>query len=521
MQNQNDKLDVELYRQCQKSPIFFIDKIWKLIPQPIKPEYKDLVSTLISDKNFKEINKNHFEDFIKGKHITWQQWIILLMVENAIKGEGKKKISVVSGHGIGKDACLSWLIIWHLFCFKNSQIPTTAPTSELMHDVLWKEIKVWLDRMKPELSNLFDWTTGYIRVKESPETWFARARTARKEAPEAIAGVHGDYVMIAVDEASGVPEEIYKSAEGSLTGANVFVILIGNGTRNEGYFYDTHHAFAYMWQIASFDSNDSPIVEKDFISGIIDKYGVESDEYKIRVSGHFPSAEQVDEKGWIPLISEHQINQVSFDTEFTGRVKLGIDPSGEGDDMTIWKGRDNFIEKTIGKESTSTSKTIARKTVEIMEHFKLRNFDVVIDNFGEGANVSQEIMAIMPRDRTLPAYYTRGVNWADDATDSETYLNKRAECYFRLRNWLLKGGSVTDDITKRELVGIKYRNNLQGKKQIMDKPNMKKILGKSPDRSDALALTFYDEETIANESSYIEQAKEDKNFDRFGLFGEI
>jgi hypothetical protein len=108
--------------------------------------------------------------------------------------------------------------------------------------------------MKPELSDLFDWTAGYIRVKENPETWFARARTARKEAPEAIAGVHGDYVMIAVDEASGVPEEIFKSAEGSLTGANVLVLLIGNGTRNEGYFYDTHHAFAYMWQTASFDS---------------------------------------------------------------------------------------------------------------------------------------------------------------------------------------------------------------------------------------------------------------------------
>ena len=513
--------DVELYKKYKNSPIFFIEGIWGLIPQPVLEEWKQKVSSLIVDKNFKEINKEYFGEFIKGKHITWQQWIILLMVENAIKNENKRKISVVSGHGIGKDACLSWLIIWYLFCFENAQVPTTAPTSELMHDVLWKEIKVWLDRMEPQLSNLFDWTTGYVRVKESPETWFARARTARKEAPEAIAGVHGDYVFIAVDEASGVPEEIYKSAEGSLTGENVLVILIGNGTRNEGYFYDSQNAFAYMWQTISFDSNDSPIVDPDFIQGIIDKYGIDSDEYKIRVSGKFPSAEQMDEKGWIPLIAEHQINQVSFDTQFIGRVKLGIDPSGEGDDMTIWKGRDNFIEKTIGKESTSTSKTIARKTVELIDHFQLNSFDVVIDNFGEGANVSKEIMSIRPKNKEVSPYQTRGVNWADDAVDKEIYLNKRAECYFRLKNWLLKGGSVTDDVTKRELIGIKYRNNLQGKKQIMDKPNMKKILGKSPDRADALALTFYDEENILGENYYVEQAKLDNKFDKFGLFPEL
>ncbi len=516
----DDKI-LDRVEKWQNSPIEFIEDVWGLVPQPIAEEWKDKVSSLIIDKNFKEINKEYFGEFVRGKNITWQQWIILLMVENAIKGESKRKISVVSGHGIGKDACLSWLIIWYLFCHQNAQVPTTAPTGELMHDVLWKEIKVWLDKMPPTLSDFFEWTTGHVRIKESPETWFARARTARKEAPEAIAGVHGDYVMIAVDEASGVAEEIYKSAEGSLTGENVLVILIGNGTRNEGYFYDTHHAYSYMWQIARFDSNDSPIVEEDFISGIVDKYGIDSDEYKIRVSGDFPSSEQMDEKGWIPLISEHQINQVSFDTQFTGRIKLGIDPSGEGDDTTIWKGRDNFIEKTIAKENVSTSKTIAIKTVELIDHFQLNSFDVVIDNFGEGANVSKEVMSIRPKDGKVSPYQTRGVNWGDDATDKDTYLNKRAECYFRLRNWLLKGGAVTDDSTKREIIGIKYRNNLQGRKQIMDKPNRKKILGKSPDRADALALTFYDEEEIAGDNYYVEQAQVDGKFDKFGLFNTV
>ena len=99
-----------------------------------------------------------------------------------------------------------------------------------------------MDKMPAELAGLFEWQSGYIRVRERAETWFARARTARKEAPEAIAGLHGEWVMIVGDESSGIPDEIFRSAEGSMTGPNILVLLIGNGTRNEGYFYDVPEA---------------------------------------------------------------------------------------------------------------------------------------------------------------------------------------------------------------------------------------------------------------------------------------
>jgi len=38
-------------------------------------------------------------------------------------------------------------------------------------------------------------SNGYIRMGASPEDWFASAKTARKENPEALAGVHGEYVV--------------------------------------------------------------------------------------------------------------------------------------------------------------------------------------------------------------------------------------------------------------------------------------------------------------------------------------
>lgn len=480
--------DVILYKQFQKSPILFIEKMWNLVPQPIKPEYALQVESLIEQGKWKEVKPTFFYKFEKKRHITWQQWLILKAVENWAQGKGKGKISVVSGHGTGKSAALSWIIDWFLFCFKDAQVGATAPTSEQIHDVLWKELALWLGRMPQTVQESFELSGGYLRVKERAETWFARARTARKEAPEAMAGLHGEHVLIVGDEASGIPDEIYRAAEGSLTGENTLVIFISNGTRNLGYFYDTHGSDRLNWETMSFSSEDSPIVEEDYVQRMIEKYGRESDEFKIRVSGGFPNSEQMDDAGWIPLISDKDVSQVSDNLDFIGEVYMGIDPSGEGDDTTRWVVRDRFQARVVHSENTSNEKGIARKTYEIMNQYGLKPENVTCDNFGVGANVAKELLLL---DHTCAI---NSVNWGMPAEDDSVYLNKRAECCFRGREWLIRGGAVAGDELKREVLSFPYKNNMSGKKQIMDKPNLKKRLGRSPDRGDAFFLSFFNKD---------------------------
>jgi hypothetical protein len=74
-----------------------------------------------------------------------------------------------------------------MFCFEDCKIPCTAPTQTQMHDVLWAELSLWHRKLPDAIQNLFEWTTSYFRVKAKSESWFARARTARKEQPEALA----------------------------------------------------------------------------------------------------------------------------------------------------------------------------------------------------------------------------------------------------------------------------------------------------------------------------------------------
>ena len=481
----NEK-DIAAFRKLQKSPVSFIKAMWKLVPQSIIPGYEDIVNDLVNTGRSKEITDKYFCPFIKGKHITWQQWLILRAVERAIAGEDKKRISVVSGHGTGKSATMAWLVIWYLFSHKNAQVPCTAPSAEQMHDILWKEIKLWLDKMPEWVSAKYDWTNGYLRIVEAPETWFARAKTARKEKPEALAGVHGDYVLFCIDESSGVPEEIFNTAEGALTGPNVLVVMISNGTRNEGYFFDSHHRDSHNWQNLKFNSEDSPVVDEEFVNRIIEKFGIDSDEYLIRVKGGFPKMGSMDDKGYVPLINREQIQVNNDSGKFVGKVKLGLDPAGEGDDKSVWMGRDGFMSRCLAQEQISSSKSIASKTLTLMEQYDLKGFDIVVDNFGEGANVSME-MALSNERVAVEA-----VDWAEKADDDEIYINKRAECFFRLRSWLLGGGTVDSAKIADEIAKIKYKRNLNGRKQIMPKKDLKKEMGgKSPDYADALALTFY------------------------------
>jgi len=88
--------DAKMILAWQKDPLMFIRDVWGLR------------------------TKQKGTGFKKGLHITGQQKQLLVAVRNAVIGKGKRRISVRSGHGIGKTACLAWLVLWYLCCFYQS-----------------------------------------------------------------------------------------------------------------------------------------------------------------------------------------------------------------------------------------------------------------------------------------------------------------------------------------------------------------------------------------------------------------
>ena len=534
--------DVRLYMMLQDSILFFVERMWGLVPQPCLPEYKDKLREIVAlsgeqwEKRKSEIRpewfgrwnegRNNWDwyHFEKGKHITWQQYVILLSMEKAQHRLALRKISVASGHGIGKSAVLSWIILWFLFCFHNAQVPCTAPTSDQMHDVLWKELDIWIHRMPPGVAELYDHQRGYIRIKESPKTWYARAKTAAKENSEALAGVHSDFVLLCVDEASGVHEQIFNVAQSALTSENVFLVMIGNPTRIVGYFYDSHHKLKASFQTATFSSIDSPIVDADYEREQAMKHGRESDEYGFRVLGKFPRESAMDDQGWVRLFGEDvkfiEAKEEQGDKEFVGRRLLGHDPAGAGKNEAVWYGRDNHRARLLGSMDTSNEKEQASRTLTLMDKYKIHPRDTVLDNFGAGANIALQVSA-MTRGKKI----IRAINVGDKPRldrDKEIFINIRAMLYWRAKQWLRSGGEIVfDPILKNELSYIMYRRTESGKIQIMSKKDMAKMGYPSPNRADALSLTFLEDITSKvsreAEASAIEDEVEKEMFDKFGV----
>lgn len=529
--------DLDFLIHGKKDPRYFVASTWGLKAQPPKPEFAELVERYLDMGQFDLIGPQHYGDynekkqawewwsFTKGRHWTWQQNLILTAVYRAVNGLGPKRVSIASGHGTGKTTTTAWLLEWFLFAFKEALVPCTAPTSTQMHDVLWKECMKWIQKMPTGLADLYDWTSSYIRIKEHPETWFARARTASKDKPEALAGLHAPYMMFTIDEASGVPEEVFNTAEGSLTEDNAFVLMISNPTRLTGHFYDSHHRDKENWQNITLNSEESPIVDAEYKQRIEDKHGKDSDEYRIRVQGKFPREDSVDKKGYVQLIPRKIINVVRDSLQFAGPKRLGIDPAGSGQNKTEWVIRDGFQAKIVMSQEVSDEKGIALITHGIVNEYDVPKDEIYIDAFGTGAKV-------------LPHLYRIGVeahaiNVGDKMKDVEhfnpdefemEFLNLRAYAYWKTYLWLASGGRLVGDIKDWEqLLTVRSRRNLQGMLQIMPKQEMRKEGLPSPDKADALMLTFCDpmemsveDRTDRSMADYDESF--DKDFNPYDLF---
>ena len=153
----------------------------------------------------------------------------------------KKKASVRSGRGCGKTFAAG-IVIWHFLCTRSmSQVYITAASGGTIQGALWPTLSKMYDNMHEMYKSQFELQSVNIKHREHPHTWFAMARTARAENPEAMAGAHAKSMLYIVDEASGVSDAMYNSIFGSLTEEDNYILLLSNPRRLSGFFYQSHH----------------------------------------------------------------------------------------------------------------------------------------------------------------------------------------------------------------------------------------------------------------------------------------
>jgi len=199
------------------------------------------------------------------------------------------------------------------------------------------------------------------------------------------------------------------------------------------------------------------------------------------VDGEFPKSDSMDDSGFVPLLSEAELVAAMTPVRSYPVSVQGVDPAGEGHDKSAFVGRDNFVAQILAEEGTSSPKSVASRACTFIAQFNLKPKKTVVDNFGEGANVAQEM--------ALAGFRAIGLNVGNKASDPK-FLNKRSELTWKMREWIKAGGKLMKDDRWMELLNLRYRYNESGKLQIMSKERMRKGGIKSPNFADAFMLTF-------------------------------
>lgn len=415
-----------------------------------------------------------------GANPTDQQW----QASKEIVETGR--VSIRSGHGTGKSAFMAWCVLWFVVCYFPCKVPCTAPTSHQLNDVLWAEIAKWFRKLQdriPELAAEYEWSSERFYAKAYPNESFAVARTSRPEKPEALQGFHSENILFLIDEASGVPEQVFQVAEGALSTEGTFVVMAANPTREDGYFYESHHKMRSRWSALHWDGEESPMVSKTYIEDMRIKYGVDSPIYQVRVKGNFATAAD----GVIPL----SLCLAAKDREVSVLEKApiiwGLDVARFGSDSTsLAKRKGNTqLEPTkewFGKDTMQTAGMIKNEYDSTTD--KMKPVAINVDVIGIGAGVVDRL-----KEQGLPI---NGVNVAESASISEQYARLRDELWFKGREWLeAKDCKLAEDEQLiAELTTAKYSILSNGKIKVEGKEEMKKRGVSSPNRADAWLLTF-------------------------------
>lgn len=408
----------------------------------------------------------------------WQEELL-----RAVADPTKRRISVRSGHGVGKSTAVALSAVWHILMRVPSKTVITAPTSAQLFDACFAEVKNIAKRLKPPFSELLEIKSDRIELRSGPESSFISCRTSRQEQPEALAGVHAPSVLLIADEASGIPSSVFEAASGSMSGHSATTVLTGNPTRNTGFFYDTHNRLRDDWYTMHVSCVDSPRVSDDFVDDMKKRYGDESPAYYVRVLGNFPPSEEDTVIG-VALIEHAMANEIKIH-EDTACI-WGLDVARQGGDASVLCKRQGPVVHplTVWRNLDLMQLTGAVKAEYDALPAQKKPQEIIVDSNGFGAGVLDRL-----RELGLPA---RGLNVSERAVAKDTYLNMRAEMWFKTKYWLeqMDVSLPRDDALYAELAAPRYQFTSSGKLQVESKEMMKRRGVSSPDRADALVLSL-------------------------------
>jgi hypothetical protein len=449
-------------------------------------------------------------------HLTWsKQREILRSVRD------NEKTAVRACHGSSKTFTASEIATWFYNTFPESKVISTAPVFSQIKKLLWSEINKAYQNSRIQLEG--ECLTTEIKSNEDPSHYalgFSTDKPARAE------GWHAPAILFIFDEAKGIPQWLWESIRGLMTGGlcRWLVISTTDGVEVGENYYRIFEKENNGWNKIHISAEESPYVtgekfkyidvpdvgrldvferkEKSpediviqiatpkYMKDCEDEWGKDSVLYLTKVKG------EIADQGADTIIKLSQTkrmfaNYLDPDFDDSGQNETGVDVARGGGDDSVFFSRKGL--KITGYKIITSKEMPPKERLEYLaddlevfvEHDKLRK--IKIDDTGVGGGLTD----IMER----RGYNIIPINFHEVANEQDKYPDVISEMWFEISKIIHEIACPEIERLKKELVNRKHLSlDKKGRRVVEGKKDYKKRGFPSPDMADGFLLAFYERE---------------------------
>ena len=457
-----------------------------------------------------------------------------------------------SATATGKTFGAAHLALWWYKCFPNSEVYlTAAPPLENLKRLLWGEILRAASQNPTQFKG--DTQTNLFLGQPKNKHWIAglaipTSGTA-EERESKFSGKHSEHLLFIVDEGDAVPEEVYKGIDGCMSGGHSRLLILFNPKIQSGTIWQKERdGMANVIELSAFSHpnvitgeeviKDAVTREKtvarinEWTRPIMEGESIAEDCFEVpeflvgctaeapngiaypplksgtrkitepgfsyKVLGKYPAQgeNQLISEEWIAAARSRwdlYVAQFGERPPEGVRPRMGLDVAELGMDSNMLCRRyGNWVARFIQWDGVDTDESARRG----LEHYK--TFDpelMIVDATGLGSNVAPSMIRL-GRPEIIRAVGVKASERPSRLIKSELgeFQYLRDQLWWACREWLRTDPGAMlppDNLLIEELKAPTYGKKMaNGKITITDKDQLRKILRRSPDRADALCLTF-------------------------------
>jgi hypothetical protein len=449
----------------------------------------------------------------------------------------------ISANATGKTHAAARVAVWFFLAFEDAQVYTAAaPPEENLKRLLWGQI----GEVVESHPGLFEsCQIRSLHIQKSANSFLTGVTIpssgTEHEREAKFSGKHAPHLLFILDEGDAIPDEVYRGIESCMSGGHVRMLVMFNPRQEMGAVYrivrdgraNVVHlsAFKHINVISGEDRIPGAVTREvtvrrinewcrklvdgervtdecfelpDYLEGAVAQdqagrqypplesgwYRVEDPQFFYMVLGRYPtqSEYQLVSKEWI---SAARARWDAYVAEFGERPPIGVQPVmgldiAETLDLNCACFRyGGFVSRLLLWSEPDTTET-AEKAAELYRERKALVCNV--DGTGVGAGVAPGM-----RKRGCNAISVKVASTPTISSEEGEFRIVRDQLWWSIREWLRKdsGAMLPPDEKLLEELSVPTYEIRRGKIVVMEKDEMKKMLGRSPDRADSLCLTFY------------------------------